>query len=191
MSDAFAVRRFVALLLKCIQRQTRERRDPVADPREVVRRDDDKRAFGDDEFFGRKIAHQKNLACEHAADTIGGVEVRAVILDEQLEAFARHRVADFFLDLAHGALQAGLVTLAVPAEQRDFAGLQNGRDVVALLQQKIAGGVEQNGAADAAGRGHDYSITVLKDRPTLHIFLSEEHSMVIFVQQFLEPLPSA
>jgi hypothetical protein len=68
------------------------------------------------------------------------------------------------VDLAADALGKRLAGLPVAAEQADAAGVADGWDVVALLEQQPAAGADQHGGGelDEVGRAHDRYTTDLK-----------------------------
>jgi hypothetical protein len=94
----------------------------------------------------RKVLDQpppKGFACWNGSligQTLGDVDVQ----------IRWNEIADFFVYFPDGALQERFVPFAVAAEQRHLSRVQDSGNIIALLKQEPAAGVDQNGASDFA-----------------------------------------
>lgn len=118
---------------------------------QLVRIDDDKRAFCHDDFVRGNPAHQKYAAPDDVASDNLATFIEAC---QKLEPFGCNWVADFFVQFARNARKICLVRLAMAPEQRESPGIGNARDVVAALEQVTARGVKDDCNCDVTIRHH-------------------------------------
>jgi hypothetical protein len=105
------------------------------------------RPFGDDQPFNRNIANDEELGVDGATS---GLNVPTGESCQIYKPIRWNEIADFFVYFPDGALQERFVPFAVAAEQRHLSRVQDSGNIIALLKQEPAAGVDQNGARDFA-----------------------------------------
>jgi len=102
------------------------------------------RPLGDDQPFDRNIANDKELGGDGAAF---GVDVPTREARQILKPLRWNEIADFFGYLPDGALQECFASFTMAAEQRNLSRVRGACNIIALLKQEPAAGVDQDGAA--------------------------------------------
>jgi hypothetical protein len=128
-------------------RKARRRRQLVVDFDDFFRPGYQESPFRDRQTFFRKTPYNEKLGPQRAAF---GVNVFARNTCQVLKPLGWHEITDFFVYLPNNAFQERLVPFAVSTEQPYFARMHDADDIVALLQQQPAAGVDENSASNLA-----------------------------------------